>query len=231
MPDILPVFPLTGVLLLPGMRLPLHVFEPRYRNMVVDALAGGRHIGMIQPVTPRQDNGAIGASRQALGAGPGHPPPQDTPGLYPVGCAGVIEDCRKQEDGRYLLTLVGVSRFRCKEELPPLRGYRRVVADYGGYEADVREPPEPLDTHELLAALKAYGDRYSVSFDVERLRGLPSPLLVNGLAMSLPFRPAEKQVLLEAATLAERQRLVLGLMGMGLASGAADGFYTPPTLN
>ena len=218
LPDILPVFPLTGVLLLPGMRLTLHVFEPRYRNMVEDALAGSRHIGMIQPLTPRQDNAPV------------VPAPQDAPELYAVGCAGLIEEYRELEDHRYLLTLLGVSRFRCNEELPPQRGYRRFAVAYGGFGADLNGPPEPLDTHDLIAALKSYGDRYSVSFDVERLSGLPGPLLVNGLAMSLPFRPAEKQVLLEAETLKERQRLVLGLMGMGLAAGA-EGFYTPPTLN
>ena len=219
LPAILPIFPLTGILLLPGMRLPLHVFEPRYRNMVEDALASGRHIGMIQPMTPRQDNA------------PGSNPPEDQPYLYPVGCVGSIEEYRKLDDGRYLLTLVGVSRFRVTEELTVQRGYRRVVPDYDGYAADDTEPPESLDTRTLLEALKAYGNQYSVSFDVDRLSGLPSALLVNGLAMSLPFRPAEKQALLEAATLSERQKLVLGLMGMGLAAGAADGFYTPPTLN
>lgn len=219
LPDILPIFPLTGVLLFPGMRLPLHVFEPRYRNMVQDALAGARHIGMIQPLAPRQDNA------------PAPDAPQDAPELYPVGCAGSIEEYRKLEDGRYLLTLAGVSRFRVREELPLQRGYRRVVADYGPFAAGDTAPPEPLDTHALLLALKAYGDQYSVPFDLARLSDLPSTMLVNGLSMSLPFRPAEKQALLEAATLAERHRLVLGLMGMGLVPGAVDGFRTPPTLN
>ena len=219
LPAILPVFPLTGMLLLPGMRLPLHVFEPRYRNMVEDALSADKHIGMIQPMVPRQDNS------------PDPRVPLDQPELYPVGCVGEIEEYRKLEDGRYLLTLVGVSRFRFSEELPLLRGYRRVLADYRGYQADDAEALEALDNRALLEALKAYGDQYSVAFDVNRLNGLPSALLVNGLAMSLPFRPAEKQALLEALTLADRQKLVLSLMGMGLAAGAKEGFYTPPTLN
>ena len=219
LPEILPIFPLTGVLLFPGMRLPLHVFEPRYRAMVEDALAGGKHIGMIQPLVPRQDNAPAPSASQ------------DAPELYPVGCAGIVDEYRKLEDGRYLLTLVGVSRFRFREELPLLRGYRRVMADYSRFLADDTGAPEPMDTHALLLALKAYGDQYSVPFDVDRLSELPSAMLVNGLSMSLPFRPAEKQALLEAATLAERHKLVLGLMGMGLASGAANGFHTPPTLN
>lgn len=219
LPDVLPIFPLTGVLLLPGMRLPLHVFEPRYRNLVEDAAVAGRHVGMVQPTVPRQDNA------------PAPDAPQDQPEVYAVGCAGVIEELRKLDDGRYLVTLLGVSRFRVREELPLLRGYRRIVPDYGGYAADDSEPPEPVDTAALLTALKSYGEVYRVNFDVERLTHLPGALLVNGLAMSLPFRPAEKQALLEAPTLSERQRIVLGLMGMGLQSGRFEGTHAPPTLN
>jgi hypothetical protein len=213
------------------MRLPLHVFEPRYRNMVEDALAGGRHIGMIQPLLPRQDNAPWQDDALRQGSAPRPDASQDAPELYPVGCAGSIEDYRKLEDGRYLLTLVGVARFRRKEELPLHRGYRRIVADYAGFMAEDTGPPAPLDTHVLVAALKAYGDQYRVPFDAARLSDLPGTMLVNGMAMSLPFRPAEKQALLEVATLPERQQLVLELMGMGLASGAADGFRAPPTLN
>ena len=219
LPAILPVFPLTGMLLLPGMRLPLHVFEPRYKNMVEDALSGDKYIGMIQPMVPRQDNA------------PGPNPVPDRPELYPVGCVGEIEEYRKLEDGRYLLTLMGMTRFKFSEELPLLRGYRRVLAEYGGFAGDESESLESLDNRALLESLKAYGDQYSVAFDVNRLNGLPSALLVNGLAMSLPFRPAEKQALLEAHTLLDRQKLVLSLMGMGLAAGSKEGFYTPPTLN
>ncbi len=219
LPDVLPIFPLTGVLLLPGMRLPLHVFEPRYRNMVEDALASGRHIGMVQPTLPRNDNA------------PGPDAPQDQPEVYAVGCAGFIEEYRRLEDGRYLLTLVGVSRFRIREELSPLRGYRRIVPDFGGYGVDEADSAAVLDTAELLAALKAYGDAYQVPFDVERLTDLSSSLLVNGMAMSLPFRPAEKQALLEAHSLADRQRLVLDLLKMGMGSGRFEGTRLPPTLN
>ena len=219
LPDVLPLFPLTGVLLLPAMRLPLHVFEPRYRNMVEDALASGRHIGMVQPTLPRNDNA------------PGPNAPQDRPDVYPVGCAGVIEQYRQLEDGRYLLTLVGVSRFRIREELPLVRGYRRIVPDYGGYGADEAESDAVLDTADLLAALKSYGDAYQVPFDVKRMTGLSSALLVNGMAMSLPFRPAEKQALLEAPTLADRQRLVLDLLKMDQGAGRAEGTRVPPTLN
>jgi hypothetical protein len=219
LPDVLPIFPLTGMLLLPGMHLPLHVFEPRYRNMVEDALAAGRHIGMVQPTVPRNDNA------------PGPDAPQDRPEVYAVGCAGAIEQYRRREDGRYLLTLVGVSRFRIREELAPLRGYRRIVPDYGAYGEDGAELAAVLDTADLLAALKSYGDAYQVAFDVEQMASLSSSVLVNGMAMSLPFRPAEKQALLEAPTLAERRRLVLDLLKMDLGAGRAEGPRVPPTLN
>jgi Lon protease-like protein len=187
--------------------------------MVEDALASGRHIGMVQPTVPRQDNA------------PQPNAPADQPEVYPIGCAGLIEEVKRVEDGRFLITLVGASRFRVREELPLLRGYRRVTADYGAFASDHQPAVEALDTSPLIAALKTYGDAYRVAFDVERLSHLPTPLLVNGLAMSLPFRPAEKQALLEALTLSERQQLVLGLMGMGLQAGRFDGTHTPPTLN
>src|SRR5919205_3188749 len=114
LPKILPIFPLTGTLLLPGTILPLHVFEPRYRNMVEDALNADRVFGMIQPFVPQQDN------RPAPGA------EKETPDLYKIGCAGYIDEWEKLPDGRYYLQLKGVNRFRFDKELPPQRGYRRV---------------------------------------------------------------------------------------------------------
>src|ERR671919_828091 len=117
-PDILPVFPLTGVLLLPGTILPLHIFEPRYRNMVEDALNGDKIFGMIQPFTPQQDNRPLpGAEKEA-------------PDLYKIGCAGYIEKWEKFPDGRFFVQLRGVNRFRFEQELSLHRGYRRVKADY-----------------------------------------------------------------------------------------------------
>src|SRR5574341_2163623 len=123
-PAVLPVFPLSGVLLLPGMWLPLHIFEPRYRNLAEDAWAGARHIGMVQPVVPRQDNRPP----------PGAPP--ENPEIYPVGCAGLIDQLERTEDGRFHLQLQGITRFRIVRELALQRGYRRVEADYGPYAGD-----------------------------------------------------------------------------------------------
>jgi Lon protease-like protein len=219
LPEILPVFPLTGLLLLPGSRLPLHIFEPRYRNMVEDVLAGDRHIGMVQPVVPQEDNA------------PGPEAPQEAPPLYPVGCASLIEEHRRLDDGRLLIHLLGVVRFRLGEELPLLRGYRRVVPDYSGFAPDPGVPPQGLDTAPLLEALRRYGALYGVPIDVDRLGRLDSARLIDGLAMTLPFGPAEKQALLEAETLEKRHELVLALLGMGVQAVSHGGERGPPTVN
>ena len=203
LPQILPVFPLTGVLLLPGMLLPLHIFEPRYRNMVRDALAAERHIGMIQPVVPRRDN------RPPSGA------EQEHPELYTVGCAGRLETHQEGPDGRYLIHLRGQSRFRIAEELPLHEGYRRVRADYARFAADSGEPESAHDPARLLEAFAAYTRAREMRVDMEELRGLPGPVLVNSLAMSLPYAPAEKQALLEAANLAERETTLIDLLTIG----------------
>lgn len=218
-PAVIPVFPLTGSLLLPGNLLPLNIFEPRYRNMVADALEGGRHIGMIQPLVPRQDNWV--AQAQA----------PDDPELYRVGCVGRIEESEPQPDGRYLIVLKGICRFRIREELPKERGYRRVAADYSEFRADLAEPAVDLNPSRLLSALRCFGEKNGLEFDYDLLRSVPGISLLNGLAVALPFRPAEKQALLEAAHPEEREELLLTLMGMGVEPLSADDYYSPPILN
>jgi uncharacterized protein len=221
-PAVLPVFPLTGTLLLPGNWLPLNVFEPRYRNMVEDALerpAGERWIGMIQPLVPRQDNWP------AL-----EPPPED-PELYGVGCAGRIEGCEPQPDGRYLVLLKGYSRFRVRRELERERGYRRVAADYSEFTADLGEAEVELDAARLMQAMRAFSQAHELEFDFGLLASLPGVALVNGLAVALPFRPVEKQALLEAAGPAERQQLLLSLIDMGVEPMDAADYYAPPTVH
>lgn len=218
LPDILPIFPLTGVLLLPAMWLPLNVFEPRYRNMVRDVLEGGRHIGLIQPVVPRQDNA---------------PPPEalpENPDVYPVGCAGHVEQWEQTDDGRYLITLKGVQRFRVVEELPLHEGYRRVVPDYTPFSDDGSEEGQSVEAGRLLEALQHFAERHKIPFDMQRLQSVSGVALLNGLAMSLPFGPAEKQALLEADGVAERERMLLTLMGMGIERDE-EGGETPPTLH
>ena len=122
LPEILPVFPLTGVMLLPGTVLPLHIFEPRYRAMVEDALEGQKIFGMIQPLAPQNDN-----------RGPQPDAENSAPDLYKVGCAGYIEKWEKLPDGRFFVQLKGVNRFRFNEEIALQRGYRRVKAMYGEF--------------------------------------------------------------------------------------------------
>jgi uncharacterized protein len=218
LPEALPLFPLTGSLLLPGNWLPLNVFEPRYRNMVEDAMRGERWIGMIQPLTPHPDNW------------PALEPPPDNPRLYDIGCAGRIESCEPQPDGRYHILLKGFSRFRVGQELALSRGYRRALADYTAFAADLLEPEAILDPAPMLHALKAFGKEHGLAFDLDVLAALPGVALLNGLAVALPFRPAEKQALLEAADPEKRQQMLLALMTMGLEPADAK-YYEPPVVN
>jgi uncharacterized protein len=218
-PTILPVFPLTGSLLLPGNLLPLNVFEPRYRNMVADAMAGERHIGMIQPLVPRQDNWVDLAQQP------------DDPELYSVGCLGRIDECQPQPDGRFLILLRGICRFRVRSEMPLQRGYRRVQAEYEEFECDREELSVSLNPARLMRALRAFGEKHEMELDFDLLASVPGISLLNGLAVALPFRPAEKQALLEAADPAVREDLLLTLMGMGIESLSTDEYYSPPPLN
>jgi hypothetical protein len=218
-PGIIPVFPLTGSLLLPGNLLPLNVFEPRYRNMVADALEGHRHIGMIQPLVPRQDNWVEAAQQQ------------DNSELYTVGCLGRIDECEQQDDGRYLVLLRGVCRFRIKRELPLHRGYRQVEADYSEFQRDRDELHVFLNPSRMMRALRAFGEKHELEFDYDLLSSVPGISLLNGLSVALPFRPAEKQALLEATDPVVREDLLLTLMGMGIEPLSTDEYYLPPTLN
>jgi Lon protease-like protein len=223
LPSIIPVFPLTGSLLLPGNLLPLNIFETRYRNMVADALEGEQLIGMVQPLTPRQDNWIDAA--QAPGEDP------DNPEIYRVGCLGRIEECEPQDDGRYLIVLRGVSRFRIREELSRPRGYRRVRVDYGEFERDQGELNVFLNPSQMMRALRAFGDKHELEFDYDLLSSVPGISLLHGLSVALPFRPAEKQALLEASDPAVREELLLTLMGMGIEPLSTDDYYSPPILN
>jgi uncharacterized protein len=221
-PAVLPVFPLTGSLLLPGTLLPLNVFEPRYRNMVADALEEGGHIGMIQPLVPAPDN--FGPRE----ADPDSPEPyENSPELYEIGCAGRLARCEPQPDGRYHVVLEGVCRFRIRQELPEQRGYRRVSADYSEFLSDLEEPASSLDPGPLLRALKAFGERHRLEFDYAALAGVPGVALLNGLAAALPFRAAEKQALVEAPGPEERLAMLLVLMGMGMDPLPGGGFAPP----
>ena len=179
LPLVIPVFPLDGVLLLPGGQLPLNIFEPRYLNMLDDAMSGERIIGMIQ-----------------TRAGGDH----QRPALAPVGCAGRVTSFAETSDGRYLITLTGVCRFRAGEELPVRTPYRQVRADFAPYEADLREEAAGTRTateiDRLMIALRRYLDHRGLAIDWGDAEAAPSDALINSLAMALPFDPMEKQALL-----------------------------------
>jgi uncharacterized protein len=224
LPEALPLFPLTGFLLLPGNWMPLNVFEERYRHMLEDLLAerddGAAYIGMIQPVLPRDDN---------------HVDPMfvdpDEPALYTVGCVGRLERCEPQDDGRFHVLLRGVCRFRVAEEIGPRRGYRRVRADYSPFLGDLAELDAAVDPDPLLAALREFATRQGLEIDFDRLELLPGPALVNGLSVALPFSPSEKQALLESDDVDHRRELLLSLMGMGFPLGGDDASAASPLVH
>jgi len=200
LPQILPIFPLTGVLLLPRGRLPLNIFEPRYLAMTRDALGGERLIGMVQPNEPQQDN---------RGGGSLNPP------VYPVGCAGRVTAFAETDDGRYLVTLTGVSRFRIRDELPLLSGYRRVVPDWQPFVQDLDVPPATgFDRERFIRGLKEFFTQRQISADWEAIDKAAGEHLITSIAMLCPFAPSEKQALLEAADLDERARLLIALVEM-----------------
>ena len=208
LPDILPIFPLTGVLLLPRGRLPLNIFEPRYLAMTRDALGGARLIGMVQPSDPQDDN---------RGGGGPNPP------VYPVGCAGRLTQFSETDDGRYVITLTGVSRFRIKEELPLLDGYRRVVPDWQPFAHDRERSGRPeFDRDRLIRGLKNYFAQRQIQADFEAIEKAPGEYLVTSLAMACPFAPSEKQALLEAVDPDERARLLTTLVEMAGIEPAAE---------
>jgi Lon protease-like protein len=203
LPQVIPVFPLPGAILLPRGQLPLNIFEPRYLNMIDDAMAGDRIIGMVQP---------SGGSAQA-------------PRLSPVGCAGRITSFAETSDGRYLITLTGCARFRLREELPSPSPYRQVRADFTTFEKDLTTPASDdagLDREGMLDALRAYLETRGLDIDWDTAESAPPEALVNSLSMALPFEPAEKQALLEASDLDARAAVLTALMRID-AADAGDG--------
>jgi Lon protease-like protein len=204
--DSLAIFPLTGMLMLPGTYLPLNIFEERYRNMVRDALQGNGVIGMIQPFVPGLDNWGV------------PPLDLDTPKLYPVGCLGRIDQHELQPDGRYVIVLEGIERFRVLSELEPRNGYRRVEADSSEFAIDRQVQEHEIDTSEVLSILQAYARETGLELDPDLLPALPGDRLVSTLSAALPFDPAEKQALLEAHSPKDRASLLLTLMTIGIGS-------------
>jgi Lon protease-like protein len=183
----LSIFPLAGALLFPRMQLPLHIFEPRYRALVSDAMARDRRIGMIQP---RSD---------------GDPPP-----LFDIGCVGRIAHVEALDDGRYNIVLEGVAKFRLLSELPVTTPFRQIEAEL---EADESAEPLPLAQRAALEEeSRRYADAQGYAVDWNAVSRLDDESLVNGIAQIAPFDAAAKQALLEAPDLQERTELVIQLM-------------------
>ena len=201
LPQIIPVFPLPGALLLPRGELPLQIFEPRYLAMVDWALAGDRLIGMIQP--------AFKTAPEELSG---------NPELCKVGCVGRITALVESGDGRYHLTLTGVSRFKLVEEVDRRTSYRQARVSFDEYKSDLGEADgSSVDRAALLETLKAYLEANNLETDWDSIRKASTEILVNALSMMSPYGPAEKQALLEAPDLKSRAETLIAITEMELA--------------
>jgi len=192
LPAELPVFALSGTILLPGGTMPLMVFEPRYLAMVDDALGAGRLFALVQP---RDDLAGV------------------APGLYDTGCLARITAFGETGDGRYLITVAGLSRFRINGETDGRSGYRRVLADYAPFADDITgSDTGPVERQPLLAIVRSYLSGLGMTTDLAQLDKATDSELVIRLAMACPFMPAEKQALLEVPSHAERCRLMTAMI-------------------
>lgn len=205
LPEQIPIFPLPGALLLPRARLPLHIFEPRYLQMIDDALkTEARMIGMIQP------NPALGRDKDAL---------------QTIGCAGRITQYSETEDGRYMITLGGVSRYRVVEELDGFHPYRRCTVNWQGFERDLgkEEVDDGFDRDAFLGLLSRYFDVRQLSADWDTLKDADDELLINSLSMMLDLDGEDKQALLEAPSLETRRETLVTLLEFSLRGGQEEG--------
>jgi hypothetical protein len=201
LPATIPVFPLTGAILLPRAVLPLNIFEPRYLNMVDDALGGARLIGMVQPA-----DGGVGIQE---------------PQLCEIGGLGRITSFAETDDGRYLISLTGICRFRLTEELNAGTPYRQVLAGYDDYAADLAASgvDAAIDRDNLRDALRRYVDAHGFEADWSAVDDAPPEALVNAIAALCPFDPAAKQALLEARDLRERCSALITLLELDAGPG------------
>jgi hypothetical protein len=198
LPAVVPVFPLAGVLLLPGGQLPLNVFEPRYLAMIEDALAGNRIVGIIQP-RPGADTGL------------------PEPPLCDMGCLGRMTAFQESGDGRLLINLTGICRFRVRREVSGTKGYRRCeIAPYGADLAGTDDGSD-VDRTALLAAFRRYLEANSMEADWDSVMKASNEALVTSLCMMSPYGPAEKQALLEAETLKARADTLVAITEIALA--------------
>jgi Lon protease-like protein len=207
LPDTIPVFPLPKALMLPRARLPLHIFEPRYLAMIEDCLkTKHRLIGMIQPrETPARENRG------------------DANRLQAIGCAGRLTGFSETEDGRYMITLAGISRYRVKEEVQGFTPYRRCLVDWAPFARDLGacEDDPGFRREDFMGLLARYFTKLELSTDWNSLKEAEPELLINSLSMLCPFSPEDKQALLEAPTLLTRRETIVTLIEFALR-GSGD---------
>lgn len=203
LPGIIPVFPLPGALLLPRARLPLHLFEPRYLQMLDDVLkTPERLIGMVQPYDAPGKAGA----------------------LHAIGCAGRLTAFSETEDGRYMVTLSGASRFRITSEVEGFAPYRRCEVSWAGFERDLgpNEADSGFDRPVFMDLLNRFFEDQGLSTDWESLADAEAELLINSLSMLCPFEPEDKQALLEAPSLQTRRETLVTLIEFSLRGGGTE---------
>ena len=201
LPASLPVFPLGGVLLLPYGRLPLNIFEQRYLAMTDDALRSERLIGIIQPTSETESQ-------------------QKTPSLYKTGCAGRITAFSETEDGRYLITLLGICRFNIEQEIDSTRGYRRVVPNWEPFRSDVEKTDKfDMDKERLMVALRGYFEKKTIDADWEAINRMNNAELITTLSMICPFTATEQQALLVAEKVEDRASTMISLLEMANHEG------------
>jgi Lon protease-like protein len=211
LPEVIPVFPLPGALLLPRGQMPLNIFEPRYLAMIDDSLHDGhRLIGMIQP-------------------DPAHPGSEERPTLFKIGCVGRITQFAETGDGRYLLQLTGVARFKVEEELKVATAYRQCRVTFVPFADDfiARKGEDDVDRKAVLEALTSFLKANNLKTDWQGVESAPNEALVNALAMMSPYGTAEKQALLEAPDLKTRAEILIAVTEMDLAKKTAGGGEPP----
>lgn len=201
LPKDLPIFPLSGVLLLPRGNLPLNIFEERYLNMVDDAMRTNRLIGMIQPQPSQKDSSNA----------PEHP------ALYDTGCAGKITSFEETPDGRYLINLTGICRFKRGEELSTNRGYRKIAPDWTVFQKDLEGPGcMSFERSELIMLLQKYFAQHGLSCDWDSVESASDDKLLTALSMICPLQASEKQALLEAKECKDRADLFVTILEMAI---------------
>jgi Lon protease-like protein len=205
-PTTFPIFPLVGAVLFPQTRLPLNIFEPRYLNLIDAVLAGSRYVGMLQPRTRKQETDTNACE------------------IYDVGCLGRLTAFAETEDGCYVVTLTGITRFRITSELAIKDGYRSVQASINEFDSkpDLSLPVSQFDRFEFMETLKAYLITLGAEESQEAFEHAHDQALVTTVAMSAPFTPEEKQAILECSGLSDQASMVRTIMEMATYSGGPD---------